>query len=246
MIHTDHLGTPHKMTDANQAVVWSAYYKPFGAATITISTITNNLRFPGQYYDAETALNQNWFREYNNMIGRYVEADPIGLNGGINQYNYAKANPVRFVDPKGLMCRFNVYTAAGAKLLASASAGGATADCDCVNHKKTSASYIVIGGGISGGVDIEGVPINFSASTSFTTNDSTPPSYVNYFQVNGPSVGFGVCFGLGDFQVSVSSKGPGQGKPFITGEPCPSIGASLFEFSWIHLIKMNESSSCCN
>lgn len=39
MIHTDHLGTPHKMTDANQAVVWSAYYKPFGAAIITVSTL---------------------------------------------------------------------------------------------------------------------------------------------------------------------------------------------------------------
>jgi len=68
MIHTDHLGTPHKMTDANQAIVWSAYYKPFGTATITVSTITNNLRFPGQYYDAETELNYNFFRDYNPML----------------------------------------------------------------------------------------------------------------------------------------------------------------------------------
>ena len=42
--HNDHLGTPQKMTDASGTVVWSADYKPFGEATITVSTITNNLR----------------------------------------------------------------------------------------------------------------------------------------------------------------------------------------------------------
>jgi hypothetical protein len=52
MIHNDHLGTPQKLTDSNGTVVWAADYKPFGEATIT-----NNLRFPGQYYDAETGLN---------------------------------------------------------------------------------------------------------------------------------------------------------------------------------------------
>ena len=77
--HNDHLATPQKMTDASGAVVWSADYKPFGEATITISTITNNLRFPGQYFDAETGLNYNYFRDYNPVIGRYIEADPIGL-----------------------------------------------------------------------------------------------------------------------------------------------------------------------
>jgi uncharacterized protein RhaS with RHS repeats len=50
MIHNDHLATPQKMTDSSGTVVWSADYKPFGEATITVSTITNNLRFPGQYY----------------------------------------------------------------------------------------------------------------------------------------------------------------------------------------------------
>jgi RHS repeat-associated protein len=102
MIHTDHLGTPHKMTDANQAVVWSAYYKPFGAATTTVSTITNNLRFPGQYYDAETGLHYNYYRDYNSVIGRYIEADPIGLKGGINPFIYVVNTPITKVDPYGL------------------------------------------------------------------------------------------------------------------------------------------------
>src|SRR5271169_6581565 len=88
MIHTDHLGTPHKMTDTNQAVVWFAYYKPFGAATVTVSTITNNLRFPGQYFDAETGLNYNYRRDYNPVIGRYIEADPLWLPFFYHGKNY--------------------------------------------------------------------------------------------------------------------------------------------------------------
>jgi uncharacterized protein RhaS with RHS repeats len=42
---TINLATPLKMTDSTGAVIWSADYKPFGKATITVSTITNNLRF---------------------------------------------------------------------------------------------------------------------------------------------------------------------------------------------------------
>jgi RHS repeat-associated protein len=84
--HTDHLATPHKMTDSSGAVVWSAYYKPFGAATVTVSTITNNLRFPGQYYDFETGLSYNYFRDYNPVIGRYVEADPLMDVMKVNNY----------------------------------------------------------------------------------------------------------------------------------------------------------------
>ena len=51
MIHPDHLGTLQKMTDSSGTVVWSAYSKAFGEATVTVSTITNNLRFPGQYFE---------------------------------------------------------------------------------------------------------------------------------------------------------------------------------------------------
>jgi RHS repeat-associated protein len=82
MIHNDHLGTPQKMTDASGTVVWAADYKPFGEATITVSTITNNLRFPGQYYDQETGLHYNYMREYNPVIGRYAEADLMGYEVG--------------------------------------------------------------------------------------------------------------------------------------------------------------------
>lgn len=77
-------------------------YKPFGETTVTTSTITNNLRFPGQYYDAETGNNYNYFRDYNPAIGRYIEADPVGLRGGLNLFGYTQNNPVRKKDLWGL------------------------------------------------------------------------------------------------------------------------------------------------
>jgi RHS repeat-associated protein len=100
---TDHLSTPQKMTDGTGAVVWAADYKPFGEATITVSTITNNLRFPGQYYDAETGLNYNYYRDYSSQLDRYVEADPIGIKKGKNHlFVYARNNTLRYADPLGL------------------------------------------------------------------------------------------------------------------------------------------------
>jgi RHS repeat-associated protein len=102
--HNDHLGTPQVMTDSAGVVKWSADYKPFGEATVNpSSTITNNLRFPGQYFDVETGLNYNYYRDYNPAIGRYIEKDPIGLRGGINLFAYTSNNPINFSDPMGLV-----------------------------------------------------------------------------------------------------------------------------------------------
>ena len=60
-----------------------------------------NVILPGQYYDAETGLNYNYFRDFDPATGRYVESDPIGLRGGINTYAYAGSNPLFSSDPTG-------------------------------------------------------------------------------------------------------------------------------------------------
>ena len=100
----DHLGTPQKLTAVNGAVVWAAKYNSFGEAIIDVSsTIINNLRFPGQYYDGETGLHYNWHRYYNPRSGRYSRPDPIGFLGGdVNLYRFVLANPVRLIDAYGL------------------------------------------------------------------------------------------------------------------------------------------------
>jgi RHS repeat-associated protein len=91
------------MTDHQGEVVWQADYKPFGQAVASVEAVTNNLRFPGQYYDEETGLHYNYFRYYNPTIGRYMRPDPIGFGGGdLTLYGYAVNSPNNKTDPLGL------------------------------------------------------------------------------------------------------------------------------------------------
>lgn len=101
--HNDHLGTPQILTDDTGGVSWKAVYGPFGEAVISVETVENPLRFPGQYYDQETGLHYNWNRYYDPKTGRYLTPDPIGLKGGINLFVYVGNGPIRFVDPLGLL-----------------------------------------------------------------------------------------------------------------------------------------------
>ncbi len=107
-IHPDPLGTPERLTDASGRVVWSASYDPFGRAAVQSDpdgngqAVTLNLRFPGQYFDAETGLHYNYFRDYDPTMGRYLTSDPIGLEGGMNTYAYVGGNPISRIDPLGL------------------------------------------------------------------------------------------------------------------------------------------------
>ena len=99
-----HLGTPQLMFDSTGTVVWEARYKPFGEAQVhSASTVANNFRFPGQYYDSETGLHYNYHRDYQPGIGRYVEPDPIAFDSVMNLYSYVQNNPINAVDPLGLL-----------------------------------------------------------------------------------------------------------------------------------------------
>jgi RHS repeat-associated protein len=100
----DHLGTPQQLIDQSGAVVWSARYTAYGQALVNpASTVENNLRFPGQYYDGETGLHYNWHRYYDPGTGRYMTPDPLGLDGGdFNLYAYVGGDPVNWYDFYGL------------------------------------------------------------------------------------------------------------------------------------------------
>ncbi|RFC35886.1 MAG: RHS repeat-associated core domain-containing protein [Candidatus Nitrotoga sp. SPKER] len=107
-LHSDHLNTPRMATNQNKTLLWSWNSDAFGTGGINGDAHGNKtsldmpLRFPGQLYDAHTAMNYNYFRDYDPNTGRYIQSDPIGLKGGVNTYNYVGGNPITRKDPMGL------------------------------------------------------------------------------------------------------------------------------------------------
>ena len=114
-VEADMLGTPRVVVDplrgATGTAVWTwdlaseafgntaPNQDPDGDATAFVF----NMRFPGQRFDAASGLNYNYFRDYDAVTGRYVESDPIGLDGGLNTYAYVGASPFNFMDSAGLL-----------------------------------------------------------------------------------------------------------------------------------------------
>ena len=116
--HNDHLDTPKVLTDKLKKIVWNVEFDPFGNELHKhgrhgqfIRKVKNNLRLPGQYFDKETGLHQNYFRDYDPETGTYPQSDPIGLLGGMNPYSYGN-NPVNWIDPWGLQAA-SIPTPAG-------------------------------------------------------------------------------------------------------------------------------------
>jgi RHS repeat-associated protein len=91
---------------------WRAVYSPFGKIIPATSLSKNsagtshfefNLRLPGQFFDQETGFYYNDHRYYDPERGRYLTPDPLGLEGGANNYSYVNDNPLKYIDPNRLI-----------------------------------------------------------------------------------------------------------------------------------------------
>lgn len=102
-LHANHLGAIEAASDAGAKVVWQARYAPFGQAHIKAIGFTLNLRLPGQYEDPETGLHYNRHRYYDPSTSRYLTPDPLGTPDGPDPYAYVRNNPLKYIDPSGLI-----------------------------------------------------------------------------------------------------------------------------------------------
>jgi RHS repeat-associated protein len=105
-VHPDHLDTPRVIVNAANQTVWRWDSAPYGDTAADenpngLGEFSYSLRLPGQQYDGESGQHYNYFRDYEAATGRYVQSDPIGLWGGLDNYSYTNG-PVTSTDPFGL------------------------------------------------------------------------------------------------------------------------------------------------
>ncbi|HFK8571703.1 TPA: RHS repeat domain-containing protein, partial [Pseudomonas aeruginosa] len=153
-LHGDHLDTPRLATDASGQIAWQWQSDAFGRGEALSQGSTRvNLRFPGQYYDAESGLHYNYFRDYDPETGRYVESDPIGLAGGLNTFSYVYGNPVNLIDPNGL--------------------AGTTVDAYCLRYGPQACADVTGGSATSGSINATGISLWCLLTKTCSANESS-------------------------------------------------------------------------
>ncbi|RQC03441.1 RHS repeat domain-containing protein, partial [Pseudomonas aeruginosa] len=153
-LHGDHLDTPRLATDASGQIAWQWQSDAFGRGEALSQGSTQvNLRFSGQYYDAESGLHYNYFRDYDPETGRYVESDPIGLAGGLNTFSYVYGNPVNLIDPNGL--------------------AGTTVDAYCLRYGPQACADVTGGSATSGSINATGISLWCLLTKTCSANESS-------------------------------------------------------------------------
>ena len=102
----DGIGSTVAITDATGAIKNKYVYDDFGnVATNSVEAVSNPFKYVGKYGVATDAPDLLYMRAryYMPSVGRFINKDPIGLSGGMNMYGYVGGNPVRYIDPKGLL-----------------------------------------------------------------------------------------------------------------------------------------------
>ena len=105
--HSDELGSTLALTDESGDVTDEFAYMPYGYARHVPHVGSSDTPFQwlggyGVYYDVDTGLHLTLHRAYSCSLKRFIQPDPLGIDGGVNVYMWANLNPLFFVDPYGL------------------------------------------------------------------------------------------------------------------------------------------------
>jgi RHS repeat-associated protein len=187
-IHTGQIGEPLAVTSSTQALVWNAYIDPYGnAEPIGMPATTLDMRLPGQSFQLETnSLSQNGYRDYDPGLGRYIEADPLGIIAGQNVYAYVFGDPLNLTDPLGLCpSDTNLIPCIAKNSDAGGIVGGVLGGLAAFSLGYPILPYSLFGSALSGGGPSRGTSVisalargfigpglDFSASGSFVNSNS--------------------------------------------------------------------------
>ncbi len=101
----NHLGSSSLELDEAARIISFEEYAPYGSTTyqaVRSQTQTaKRYRYTGKERDEETGLNYHSARYYTTWLGRWISADPSGIEFGLDAYVYADDNPIRLYDLSG-------------------------------------------------------------------------------------------------------------------------------------------------
>ena len=210
-------------------------------AALTNTTATN-LRFPGQYYDSEDGLNQNWFRDYDPTL-RYIQADPIGFAGGWNLYNYGFQLPTQWIDPFGLDSQYGITFGGTVAVAITGASGGVTLGFNVPDKLTNVLGYGVFATGQVNGLAglglYAGAGMQLSASV---TNGPAPFFSTSAFPYAEADAGYGPSIGVsaqGTMPQHTNVCRPGDDTrqlPRLNGlsiSPLPRLGAGYGAFAGV-------------
>ncbi len=198
--HSDELGSTLALTDASGDDTDHFAYMPYGYANHSGS---NNTPFQwlggyGVYYDAGTDLHLTLHRAYSSKLKRFIQPDPLGIDGGVNIYAWANLNPLYFVDPYGLWTiRLGIQVSVNLGFAVNFNIGIA------IGYSANNGVTAGVVGGVGGGVGLVGG--SGGGFVEVTNADEVNDLRGGSIQAGG-SLGEGVVVG-GDYIVGLNNDG---------------------------------------
>lgn len=209
---------------------WRGEARAFGELAESAGSFEPENRYPGQWEHSfkvnEDAppLFANGHRDYRPGWGRYLQADPVGLRGGINLYSYAANDPLLYIDPRGLSCsktcpecptgRWYYKGVQGSFMLGFLGASASVVEFSCPSGP-IACTFLVVCGRAGGGVSLAFTGQGGGAFNAYCSDD-----------LSGFSIGADADLGLGYGGSSSGSYSPGSGAVVVGGEAGFSAGAA--------------------